>query len=81
MRKIGHTNFIKYIFAKNLNTMVKENADRRSISMNTTILFLLALVPFLWLIVSLGILKWPGYKACPIALGLISYFCGPLFGF
>lgn len=38
--------------------------------MNTTLLFLLALVPILWLIVSLGILKWPGYKACPIALGL-----------
>lgn len=38
--------------------------------MNTTILFLLALVPILWLIVSLGILKWPGHKACTIALGL-----------
>lgn len=40
--------------------------------MNITALFLLALVPILWLIVSLGILKWPGYKACPIALGITA---------
>jgi len=40
--------------------------------MDTTLLFLLALAPILWLIVSLGILKWPGYKACPIALGLTA---------
>lgn len=33
-------------------------------------LFILALLPILWLIVSLGVLKWPGYKACPIALAL-----------
>lgn len=38
--------------------------------MNETTLFILALLPILWLIVSLGVLKWPGYKACPIALGL-----------
>lgn len=40
--------------------------------MYTTILFILALVPILWLIVSLGVLKWPGYKACPIALVLTT---------
>lgn len=38
--------------------------------MNIALLFALALVPILWLIVSLGILKWPGYKACPIAFGI-----------
>jgi lactate permease len=37
---------------------------------NTTILFILALLPIIWLIISLGILKWPGYKACPIALNI-----------
>jgi lactate permease len=40
--------------------------------MNVAALFVLALVPILWLIVSLGILKWPGYKACPIALVITS---------
>lgn len=40
--------------------------------MNTTVLFVIALLPILWLIVSLGMLKWPGYKACPIAFGLTA---------
>lgn len=42
--------------------------------------FLLALSPILWLIVSLGFLKMQSFKACPIALivslpspGLVSY--------
>lgn len=30
--------------------------------------FLLALLPILWLILSLGFFKMPGFKACPIAL-------------
>ncbi len=40
--------------------------------MNIAVLFALALLPILWLIVSLGVLKWPGYKACPIAFGLTA---------
>lgn len=32
--------------------------------------FLLALSPILWLIVSLGVFKMPGFKACPLALVL-----------
>lgn len=40
--------------------------------MNITALFLFALLPILWLIISLGVLKWPGYKACPIALGITA---------
>ncbi len=40
--------------------------------MNIAILSVLALLPILWLIVSLGVLKWPGYKACPIAFGLTA---------
>lgn len=35
-------------------------------------LFLLALSPILWLILALGFLKMPSYKACPIAL-IISF--------
>lgn len=31
-------------------------------------LFILSLIPILWLIVALGVLKMPGHKACPIAL-------------
>jgi lactate permease len=36
--------------------------------MNNYLLFFIALIPVLWLIVSLGVLKIPGQKACPIAL-------------
>ncbi|MDQ0150257.1 L-lactate permease [Eubacterium multiforme] len=36
--------------------------------MSTGWLFVLALIPIIWLIVSLGIFKMPGDKACPIAL-------------
>jgi len=38
--------------------------------MNEIGLFFIALIPVLWLIVSLGILKIPGHKACPIALAM-----------
>ncbi|MEG0310111.1 MAG: L-lactate permease, partial [Eubacterium sp.] len=37
---------------------------------NIYVLFILALIPIIWLIVSLGVLKIPGHKACPVALGL-----------
>lgn len=36
--------------------------------MNNVVLFALALIPILWLMLSLGVMKWPGYKACPIGL-------------
>ncbi len=36
--------------------------------MNNVVLFALALVPILWLMLALGVMKWPGYKACPIGL-------------
>ncbi|KNZ42231.1 L-lactate permease [Acetobacterium bakii] len=36
--------------------------------MNNYVLFFIALIPVIWLIVSLGVLKIPGHKACPIAL-------------
>ncbi|MGL6292504.1 L-lactate permease, partial [Eubacterium aggregans] len=35
---------------------------------NQILLFFLALVPIVWLIVSLGVLKMPGHIACSIAL-------------
>ena len=38
--------------------------------MDNLLLFFIALIPVLWLIVSLGVLKIPGYKACPIALAI-----------
>lgn len=38
--------------------------------MNPVLLFVLALLPILWLILPLGVLKWPGHKACPIALAI-----------
>ncbi|WKY45335.1 L-lactate permease [Eubacteriaceae bacterium ES2] len=38
--------------------------------MNNLILFLIAMIPVIWLIISLGVLKIPGQKACPIALGI-----------
>ncbi|MCE5221173.1 MAG: L-lactate permease, partial [Clostridium sp.] len=34
------------------------------------LLLVLALIPILFLIITLGVLKIPGYKACPIALVL-----------
>lgn len=36
--------------------------------MNTYVLFFIALIPIVWLIVSLGVIKMPGYKAGPITL-------------
>lgn len=36
--------------------------------MNMYLLFFIALVPIVWLMVSLGVLKMPGHKACPMAL-------------
>lgn len=36
--------------------------------MNSYLLFVLALLPIIWLMVSLGVLKIPGYKAIPVAL-------------
>ncbi|MEI3381081.1 MAG: hypothetical protein V8R43_05940 [Dorea sp.] len=30
--------------------------------------FILALLPILWLMLALGVLKKPAFKACPIAL-------------
>lgn len=36
--------------------------------MNSVVLFVLALIPILWLMLSLGVMRWPGYKACPIGL-------------
>lgn len=38
--------------------------------MNNFVLFFIALIPVLWLIISLGVLKIPGQKACPIALAI-----------
>ena len=38
--------------------------------MDNLLLFFIALIPVVWLIVSLGVLKIPGYKACPIALAI-----------
>jgi len=34
--------------------------------------YFIALVPIAWLMVSLGILKMPGYKTCPATLGLTA---------
>ncbi|MBV4416013.1 L-lactate permease [Clostridium tyrobutyricum] len=36
--------------------------------MNMYLLFFIALIPIVWLMVSLGVLKMPGHKACPIGL-------------
>lgn len=38
--------------------------------MNMMLAFVLALLPILWLIVALTVLKIPGFKACAIALGI-----------
>ncbi|OFV71398.1 MULTISPECIES: L-lactate permease [Acetobacterium] len=38
--------------------------------MDNLLLFFIALIPVIWLIVSLGVLKIPGQKACPIALAM-----------
>ena len=36
--------------------------------------FILAMLPIIWLIIALAVLKMPGYRACPIALivGIIA---------
>ncbi|MBU3181126.1 L-lactate permease [Clostridium psychrophilum] len=36
--------------------------------MNTYLLFFIALIPIVWLMVSLGVLKMPGHKTCSITL-------------
>ncbi|MCY6371042.1 L-lactate permease [Clostridium ganghwense] len=36
--------------------------------MNTYLLFFIALAPIVWLMLSLGVLKMPGHKTCPITL-------------
>jgi len=36
--------------------------------MNNYILFLIALIPIVWLMISLGVLKIPGHKTCSITL-------------
>lgn len=36
--------------------------------MNMYLLFAMALIPVVWLMISLGVIKMPGYKACSIAL-------------
>jgi lactate permease len=38
--------------------------------MNSYVMFFIALIPIVWLMVSLGGLKIPGYKTCPITLVL-----------
>ena len=38
--------------------------------MNIYVLFIIALIPIVWLMVSLGVLKMPGYKTCSITLGI-----------
>jgi lactate permease len=38
--------------------------------MNNYVLFFIALIPIIGLMVALGVLKMPGYKACPIALAV-----------
>ena len=32
--------------------------------------FLLAMLPIIWLMVALSVLKWPAYRACAVALGI-----------
>jgi lactate permease len=49
-----------------LNSKLKNGGAK----MNMYLLFIIALIPIVWLMVSLGALKIPGYKACPIALVL-----------
>ena len=36
--------------------------------MNDYLLFFIALIPIVWLMVSLGVLKMPGHKTCSITL-------------
>ncbi|WFD12057.1 L-lactate permease [Tepidibacter hydrothermalis] len=36
--------------------------------MNIYVLFLIALIPVIWLMISLGVLKIPAHKACPLGL-------------
>ncbi len=38
--------------------------------MNSVVMFILALLPIIWLIVAMSILKMPGYKACLISLAI-----------
>ncbi len=38
--------------------------------MNSILLFILALLPIIWLIVAMSVLKMPGYRACLIALAI-----------
>ena len=41
---------------------------------------LLALLPIIWLIVALGFLKLPGYKACPVAVIISAVVAVAAFG-
>ena len=43
---------------------------------NTIIMFLLAMLPIIWLIIALSYLKMPAFKACPISL-LIAVILAP----
>lgn len=38
--------------------------------MNNYLLFFIALIPIVWLMVSLGVLKMPGYKTCSVTLAI-----------
>ncbi len=38
--------------------------------MNMYLLFFIALIPIVWLMISLGVLKTPGHKATPVTLGI-----------
>jgi len=51
----------------NINPAMKQKKIRGSI-MNMYLLFFIALIPIVWLMVSLGVLKTPGHKATPITL-------------
>lgn len=45
--------------------------------MNVYLLFFIALIPIVWLMVSLGVLKMPGHKTCPFTL-IITILLGML---
>lgn len=45
--------------------------------MNGYLLFFIALIPIVWLMISLGVLKMPGHKTCPFTL-IITILLGML---
>lgn len=70
----GTTNFLKSRENKlewNFNNKSCK-ARRWEPNVNMTLLFVLALLPIIWLIIALTALKIPGFKACSIAL-VIAY--------